>query len=1497
MKILNRFKLIILFFTAFVFLQEGYAQNNSDPGIGLSMNPPSVSQGSTGILEATVGNYGNDSIVENSLRVTISVSNNAEIIAVDPASDMRWSQLSLTPGSANTISLTNSNGSFNSFDIGNIKLIVSGNMESGPELILGNIVYITAQNPALCGGCASPPLNTFQGNAIGGLSIEDIDNSNDNSTTSLAVTCDQQDETVFVDSCVESEAGEVVTTEFTADSCAYELTTITTYIGQSGITVNDSTCVQSEAGTVVTTEFTTDSCAYELTTITAWIGTSDQIVNIESCIESEQGTVVTTETNLNGCEYQVTTITTWIGQFGPTLVGEYPADADHTCSEPCPVAPILEFTDPIDSDLVVTFTETTVEFGCGDEVTRTWIATNFCGNSDTVVQVLTSYDNVPPVVQFATPDMTISCSDDIPEIEVVFVDNCDEELTVVVNTQILGDPCNNQIIKTCTATDDCGNSVSSTTVITIVDSTPPILVGVPEDMTLECGYGVPHAIVMATDNCDDDLVVALTAVTNEIDCGYELIRTWSTTDNCGNEASESQSITVVDSIAPVFDLYEVNIEMPCDQIDDAVLVSATDDCGESTITFEDQFALGGCAGVIIRDYTATDECGNQSYAQQIISLTDTTAPTISGEDEEETVECSDFFIVPEDYEVNDNCDDNLTIDYTDEVIAGSCGGERTQIFSCTATDNCGNSTTRTFTVHYVDVSAPWIYQEIQGGDYSCDEGLPADEPTWYEGCSGLTVSFDDSIVEGDCPQSYTVLRTWIATDDCGYSSLPYTVEYNVYDDEAPVFNFVPVDLTVECDALIPSDDATATDNCGQVIITSQDVVSTGDNSCISDNVITRTWTAVDECGNEATASQVITVVDTTMPFVVTSVPAEITLQSDQPEPTEVPTFDDNCDDDLDISAISGISNVTDCGWDVEKSWTATDDCGNTTTVSQIIQFIDSEAPLLIGVPADSTVQCDAVPLAANVTATDGGDIEFTEVITPGEPAMVGHPPCGWTVERTWRATDLCGNTTVATQTITVVDTTAPDLIGVPADVTVDCNSIPEPADVTAVDNCDEFALVIVLEENILPLDCGYQLIRTWVVEDNCWNYNSESQVITVTDTADPVLSGVPENVTVECDAIPDPAEVTASDNCTTSFIPVSLVENTFPVDCGYALIRYWTAHDNCGNTVTESQVITVTDTTAPELNGAPEDMTVDCADIPAAEVLEATDNCGDVEVIFTEEATGTCDYDIIRIWRAIDACGNSDIHTQTIHVTDTTVPDFGFYDVEVSLSCEDFSSYEIEVSDGCGNSELTYEDTYFSGGCFGQIQRTWTATTPCGYSSTALQFIQLYDETSPEIFNVPEDLTVQCGQDVPEIETSVSATDNCDDDVEISFSQEITNEFCPYVITRTWTATDDCGNFIEGTQVITIEVDTPEQVSIFSYPNPFNDSFTVNFSVPKNAAVNAKVVDGVGRTVSVVFDGQADGARLYEYTLSGLDWAPGSYTLMMVVGGEVHHHMLMVQND
>ena len=196
MNSLNKFILLFVFVFVIVFIPKAYSQNNADPGIGILMSPASETLGSTGILSATVGNYGNQTIAANSLRVTISVGADAEILSIASGSDARWSQLTLTTGSANTIRLTNLNTGFGPFDVGDILLTVRGNVVSGPDVILGNIVYITAQNPAICGACSPVPLNASQGNARNVNADPSI--SNDNSSTSLAVTSDTDPQEIFI---------------------------------------------------------------------------------------------------------------------------------------------------------------------------------------------------------------------------------------------------------------------------------------------------------------------------------------------------------------------------------------------------------------------------------------------------------------------------------------------------------------------------------------------------------------------------------------------------------------------------------------------------------------------------------------------------------------------------------------------------------------------------------------------------------------------------------------------------------------------------------------------------------------------------------------------------------------------------------------------------------------------------------------------------------------------------------------------------------------------------------------------------------------------------------------------------------------------------------------------------------------------------------------------------------------------------------------------------
>src|SRR5690606_23275872 len=67
-------------------------------------------------------------------------------------------------------------------------------------------------------------------------------------------------------------------------------------------------------------------------------------------------------------------------------------------------------------------------------------------------------------------------------------------------------------------------------------------------------------------------------------------------------------------------------------------------------------------------------------------------------------------------------------------------------------------------------------------------------------------------------------------------------------------------------------------------------------------------------------------------------------------------------------------------------------------------------------------------------------------------------------------------------------------------------------------------------------------------------------------------------------------------------------------ECAEVYTRIWTATDNCGNSTSITQTITIVDTTPPVIT-CPHDLTVECIeDIPAPNVqlVIASDDCSDV---------------------------------------------------------------------------------------------------------------------------------------------------------------------------------------------------------------------------------------------------------------------------------------------
>ena len=114
-----------------------------------------------------------------------------------------------------------------------------------------------------------------------------------------------------------------------------------------------------------------------------------------------------------------------------------------------------------------------------------------------------------------------------------------------------------------------------------------------------------------------------------------------------------------------------------------------------------------------------------------------------------------------------------------------------------------------------------------------------------------------------------------------------------------------------------------------------------------------------------------------------------------------------------------------------------------TTAVQTITIEDTTAPEFVYVPADATVECSDQELLAalyadEAVATDNCG-EFSIEMVQDSASAEGSGLGEYTITRTFTVTDDAGNNTVAAQTITVIDTTAPEFTYVPADATYQCS--------------------------------------------------------------------------------------------------------------------------------------------------------------------------------------------------------------------------------------------------------------------------------------------------------------------------------------------------------------------------------------------------------------------------------------------------------------------------
>jgi hypothetical protein len=224
------------------------------------------------------------------------------------------------------------------------------------------------------------------------------------------------------------------------------------------------------------------------------------------------------------------------------------------------------------------------------------------------------------------------------------------------------------------------------------------------------------------------------------------------------------------------------------------------------------------------------------------------------------------------------------------------------------------------------------------------------------------------------------------------------------------------------------------------------------------------------------------------------------------------------------------------------------------------------------------------------------------------------------------------------------------------------------------------------------------------------------------DSINPYFVNFEPEITISCDVDLSVVFPFALDNCDDS-VEIAWYEEVTTGICenNYDVFRVYRAFDNFGNQSVESQMIHVVDETSP-LFVPLVNRTVECGDSIIFDDPQVTDNCSDFALTSYDiiSQIDSCTTNYIRVWQAIDFCGNTSISSQTITSIDMTPPVItGPIYLEINED-DNIDTLFVTVTDNCSSFNLTYSDLEYSGN---NIIRIYTATDACGNVSTFEQII------------------------------------------------------------------------------------------------------------------------------------------------------------------------------
>lgn len=797
-----------------------------------------------------------------------------------------------------------------------------------------------------------------------------------------------------------------------------------------------------------------------------------------------------------------------------------------------------------------------------------WYVEDNMGHSHTYEYFIQIVDNMPPTFDLTGVFDTLEFSSvvQVPaQTSLPILDNCTGVVSDTFYQTALPDTCQTGIVKrTWIATDENSNTaVFTQTIIIYADTLSPLITGYPQNGSAPCeqlatAYPVwlanQVAIFNATDasgiasltnnapptfppGCKEPLPVRFKAVDN---CQFQLNVdvTFTTSDTQGpivvkppkdtvaycsqndNELAKLQEWISTRAYSQAFDTcsapltYSMKIGTvvrDSAQVVAAFLASFANGCSTQTIGNQEYNKVHGFVSV---NFFAKDDCGNETLLGNAdFGAIDTLRPVVSG--------------------VN---------------ITEQCGGGNDQSALQSWINAHGNAT---------------VVEDCSGYSWT---NFTFTTSSGQSGAGNFNVGPYPSVQANNCTWFTDV--TFRVTDDCGNSNT-VTLRWSIVDTQAPTFTGLQPNVTVYCPNPLPTVPAAiVADNCDANVAISFSRIYQ-DSLCDGSYTVVTTWTALDDCGNSASAVQNIFVSDTTRP-VFTLLPPDQTFRCDTFVLPPAPVMGVNIMATDVCSPVVSITTSTNslqnpdpdsCGhytYDIIRTFTAMDECGNTQTATQTISVIDNLGPVGGGV-LDTTALCSAlVPFPAPTPiATDACSGLTAPPTNNGQTITPGLCTDQYTITVHWVAEDVCGNKTSFDQLVHVIDTVPPTLMNIPPNITVECDAIPAPPETAlfnAADNCDLAVSVNLVQTEIRSSDTAsceywtdYIVQREWTATDNCGNSRTYTQQIQIEDTTPPAI--VPPmammfpNDPGDCGAeVMIPAPLSVTDVCTEQFSNVVIAD-------------------------------------------------------------------------------------------------------------------------------------------------------------------------------------------------------------------------------------------------------------------------------------------------------------------------------------------------------------------